>query len=163
MTYDQMAPALVAAKVPRSVIREWMFDSGCGNDLVSIESVAALRDNLRQLSEPKWFATANGANQANTVIDFDVPELGEVVTPYVMDGCPDVLSMGYRCVVKGCGFYWPPYAHQPTLQLPKEGGALRIKLPVEGYIPYMYATEAVADDHAAPIKVLPHGGAGLGA
>ena len=81
MTYDQMAPALIAAKVPRSVIREWMFDSGCGNDLVSIESVAALRDNLRQLSEPKWFATANGANQANKVIDLDVPELGEVVTP----------------------------------------------------------------------------------
>ena len=94
-----MAPALSAAKVPRSVIREWMFDSGCGNDLVSIESAAALRDNLRQLSEPKWFATANGANQANKVIDLGVPELGEVVTPYVMDGCPDVLSMGYRCIV----------------------------------------------------------------
>ena len=76
-----MAPALIAAKVPRSVIREWMFESGCGHDLVSIESVAALRDNLRQLPDPKWFATANGANQANTVIDLDVLELGEVVTP----------------------------------------------------------------------------------
>ena len=28
-----------------------MFDSGCGNDLVSIESVAALREYLRQLQE----------------------------------------------------------------------------------------------------------------
>ena len=99
-----MALALSATKVPRSVIREWMFDSGCGNDLVSIESVAALRDHLRPLQEPKWFATANGANQANKVIDLDIPELGEVVTPYVMDGCPDVLSMGYRCSVKRYGF-----------------------------------------------------------
>ena len=81
MSYHQMAPALSATKVPRSVIREWMFDSGCGNDLVSIESVAALRDHLRPLQEPKWFATANGANQANKVIDLDIPELGEVVTP----------------------------------------------------------------------------------
>ena len=81
MTYQQMALALSATKVPRSVIREWMFDSGCGNDLVSIESVAALRDHLRPLQEPKWFATANGANQANKIIDLDIPELGEVVTP----------------------------------------------------------------------------------
>ena len=43
MSYQQMAPALSATKVPRSVIREWMFDSGCGNDLVYIESAAALR------------------------------------------------------------------------------------------------------------------------
>ena len=120
-----------ATKVPRSVTREWMFDSGCGNDLVSIESVAALRDNLRQLQEPKWFATANGTTQANKVIDLDIPELGEVVTPYVMDGCPDVLSMGYRCVVKGYGFYWKPYAQQPTLQLPRKCGAKRMKLPVK--------------------------------
>ena len=81
MSYQQMAPALSATKVPRSVIREWMFDSGCGNDLVSIESVAALRDHLRPLQEPKWFATANGANQANKRIDLYIPELGEVVTP----------------------------------------------------------------------------------
>ena len=54
---------------------------GCGHGLVSIEPAAALRDDLRQLSEPKWFATANGANQANEVIDLDIPELGEVVTP----------------------------------------------------------------------------------
>ena len=81
LSYQQMALALSATKVPRSVIREWMFDSGCGNDLVSIESVAALRDHLRPLQEPKWFAIANGANQAHKVIDLDIPELGEVVTP----------------------------------------------------------------------------------
>ena len=131
MSYHQMAPALSATKVPRSVIREWMFDSGCGKDLVSIESVAALRDHLRPLQEPKWFATANGANQANKIIDLDIPELGEVVTPYVMDGCPDVLSMGYRCTVKGYGFYWKPYAQQPTLQLPRKCGAKLMKLPVK--------------------------------
>ena len=50
MTYNKMAPALIAAKVPRPVIREWMFDSGCGNDLVPIESVAALRGSLRELA-----------------------------------------------------------------------------------------------------------------
>ena len=65
-----------------------MFDSCRGHYLVSFEYVVVLRDSLQQLSEPKWFATANGATQANKVIDLDVLELGEVVTPYVMDGCP---------------------------------------------------------------------------
>ena len=115
-----MAPTLIAAKVPRPVIRDWMFDSGCGHDLVSIESAVALRDSLRQLSEPKCVATANGATQANTVIDLDVLELGEVVTPYVMDGCPGVLTMGYRCTVKGYGLYWKPFCTAADATAPEE-------------------------------------------
>ena len=32
---DALANALAAAKVPISVTREWMLDSGCGHDLVA--------------------------------------------------------------------------------------------------------------------------------
>ena len=71
-----------------------MFDSGCGNDLVSIEPIVALSDNLRQLQEPKRFATANGTTQANKRVDIDIPELGEAVTIYTLDGAPYVLSFG---------------------------------------------------------------------
>ena len=72
----------------------------------------------------------------------------------MMGGCPDVLSMGYRCTVKGYGFYWKPYAQQPTLQLPRKCGAKRMKLPVKGFSPYIYANEDIADDHAAPAQGL---------
>ena len=76
LTYGQIARSLAAAKVPRTVIREWML-----GDLVSVESAAALRQHLRKLDEPKRCATAKGTTQADKVIDLDTPELGDVITP----------------------------------------------------------------------------------
>ena len=79
LAYGQMGKSLAAVKVPRSVIREWMLDSGCGHDLVSVESAVAPRQCLRKLDEPKWFSTANGTTQADTVIDLDILDIGEVI------------------------------------------------------------------------------------
>ena len=39
----QLLSALAAAKVPKSCIKQWMLDSGCGCDLVSSQSIAGWR------------------------------------------------------------------------------------------------------------------------
>ena len=69
-------------------------------------------------------------------------------------GAPTFCPWDIDALSRDMDFYWKPYAQQPTLQLPREGGAKRMKLPVKGFIPYIYANEDIADDHAAPAQGL---------
>ena len=78
----------------------------------------------------------------------EIPELGEMVSPMILETTPDVLSSGYRCAKLGYDFHWPQYAKNPTLTLPS---GKRIRGPVKGYIPYIYCT---TDDNIEPAMPL---------
>ena len=58
-TTPHLLSALVAATLPKSCIKQWMFDSGCGCDLVSAESIARLRMYVTKAIQEKMFSTAN--------------------------------------------------------------------------------------------------------
>ncbi len=50
------------------------------------------------------FTTANGKTEAAEVADVQVPELDEVVSPYILEATPPVLSVGARCMLQGFTF-----------------------------------------------------------
>ena len=87
-TTPQLLSALAAARIPKSCIKQWMLDSGCGCDLVSVESIARLRMYVTKAIQEKMFSTANGITAAEKQISMEIPELGEVVSPYILDQTP---------------------------------------------------------------------------
>ena len=114
----ELMTALGAASDPESCIRQWMLDSGCGCDLVSAESIAKLRKFIKKSKHEKVFATANGLTIADEEISMFIPELDETVTAMILESTLDVLSLGYRCAVRGYEFHWLARAKNPTLTLP---------------------------------------------
>ena len=62
-----------------------MIDSGCGCDLVSAEWIARLHMYVTKAIQEKLFSTANGITAADKQVSMEIPELGEVVSPYVLD------------------------------------------------------------------------------
>ncbi len=69
-------------------------------------------------------ATANDLVSGDMVVPQQIGELGEVAEPCVLDGTPDVLSIGRRCVEDGYTFVWKPYSLNPSTYDPKTGELL---------------------------------------
>ena len=78
--------------------------------------------------------TLPGENPANKQIRFQIPELKEVVQPYILAKTPNVLSIGRRCVDHGYSFVWEAYSWEPYLVSPM---SVHIQMVVEDYIPYI--------------------------
>ena len=110
----------------------WLMDTGCGHDLVGKHEVPSWMQSFPSQS-PVLFNTANGLTNASEQVAFDVPSLNGKVQPYLLNSTPAVLSIGRRCAEDGFGFYWPPRG-TPVLETPD---GQRLKLEVEGYIPYL--------------------------
>ncbi len=63
--------------------------------------------NLPLMSTPGdslSLTTANGKTEAAEVTDVQVPKFDEVVSPYVLEATPPVLSVGARSVLHGFTF-----------------------------------------------------------
>ncbi len=56
---------------------------------------------MSALGDDLSFTTANGKTEAAEVTDVHVTELGEVVSPYILEATPPVLSVGARCMLHG--------------------------------------------------------------
>ena len=82
------------------VVKEWLIDTGCGNDLLSKRDVASVKEYVRKAKRPVVFHTANGSTTTNSVAWIHISELDENITPYVMSNAPLVLTVGYRCMEK---------------------------------------------------------------
>ena len=65
-------------------------------------------------------ATANGEFECDDVVDVQIGPFDVVATPFVLDNNADLLTVGYRCVEKGYGFYRNPYSLDPTVVCPAE-------------------------------------------
>jgi len=114
-------------------VKKWIFDSGCGVDLVSKKDIKGFEHKIRDADEPLVFRTANGRTEAESTIKIPCKEIGCSVNAYVLQNTPAVVSMGKRCMEEGCSFVCPS-GESPFLVDPKG----RITLfEVRDNIPYI--------------------------
>ena len=115
---------------------EWLFDSGCGKDLIALTRAVFYR-NLWVSAPSVIFDTANGERKANRILPAGFQLQGEYFkgNPYVMGESPSVLSMGLRCLHQGFAFIWLP-GLTPCMITPL--GQV-IPLDVRGNVPYVKA------------------------
>ena len=68
-------------------------------------------ENMKHLvtksENPLSFCTANGESSADNEVLLKITALKEVTKPYVLDGSPALLSVGWRCMELGYDFWWP--------------------------------------------------------
>ncbi|MFM7978722.1 MAG: hypothetical protein ACKPKO_05350, partial [Candidatus Fonsibacter sp.] len=75
-------------------IKEWLIDTGCGNDILSKRDVVSVKDYIKKAKRPVVFHTANGSTTTNSVAWIHIRELDEDITPYGMSNAPPVLTVG---------------------------------------------------------------------
>ena len=87
--------------------------------MVDKDEIKGLNSYVFNSPDPLRPFTANGETLANNQIRFRIPELKEVVQPYILAKTPNVLSIGRRCVDHGYSFVWDAYSLEPYLVSPK--------------------------------------------
>ena len=96
----------ISCAVITSRVRKWLADTGCGHDLVDKDEIKGLTSYVFNSADPLRLFTANGETPANKQIRFKIPEIKEIIQPYVLAKTPNVLSIGRRCVDHGYSFVW---------------------------------------------------------
>eukprot|EP00971_Amphidinium_carterae_P196349 3895817-Amphidinium_carterae.2 len=128
--------------------REWVADTGSGNDLLGRNFVSNDElDSACTLPRQKKLRTANGKVDVFSKVTCEVESLNVHVEPLLLDECPPVLSIGKR-VEEGFSFHWTP--EKCMLVCPNGCETL---LEVRGRVPLLierdYAMPAELDIDAA--------------
>ena len=127
-------PTIVAGPAPREGRFSWLVDSGSEQDLLSRKVMdAAGAENPRRAPHTISLITANGSTEASEVADVKMKQLLEPCTPYLLDECPAVLSVGIKCLDQGYSFVWPANG-TPILVRPDEK---IVQLRVDGHVPVL--------------------------
>ena len=102
-----MACASVGSRDIFSVDQFWIFDSGCGYDMMSTSKAKHLMKFVTK-AELQEFNTANGQYETDEIIPltFVMGNDSYDARPYLMENSPSVLSMGQRCMNEGFCFLW---------------------------------------------------------
>ena len=80
-----------------------------------------LRSELQHFADapsPVQLHGAGGVIESGKVARAGLRTLTETIHPYVLDACPDLLSVGYRRRRAGYTFEWPAYSDQPVVKTP---------------------------------------------
>jgi hypothetical protein len=134
-------------------VKKWIFDSGCGVDLVSKRDIKGFENRIRDADEPLVFRTANGRTEAESTIRIPRKEIGGSLNSYVLQNTPAVVSMGKRCMEVGCSFVWPS-GEAPFLIDPK--GRVTV-FEVKDNIPYITTGSDVCKRRKVKKRVrIPH-------
>lgn len=115
-------------------IRRWLFDTGCGHDLVPRYKVLGMQDQFRSTGMLVTFGTANGATSTNEWVPMRIEILNATADAYVLEAAPPVLSTSKRCM-EGDNTFIRANRKDPFLW--NMDGTL-VKLKVDGNIPYLY-------------------------
>ena len=126
--------AAAQGRRPRSRVKYWLADTGCGYDLVAKKHVNHVADRIKTAENSILFNTANGNTDATDDILLRVDELDEDIEPYVLESTPAVLSVGRRCQEYGYQFHWPAFSSKPYFVTPK---GKKIELTVKDHVPYL--------------------------
>jgi hypothetical protein len=115
-----------------SVADQWLVDTGCGHDLISMRYAA--KHKKRIVSVPQMpFSTAGGPVSATLSLPLFLSDLdSDSSNPYVLDDTPAVLSVGAR-TKKGFSFFWIE-SRTPCIVTPSKR---IVPLDVIGDIPYL--------------------------
>ena len=100
--------AVSFGEVPPDVAKWWLMDTGCGHDLVGQKAIKDYSRYCRPVKKSVTFNTAGGPSPTKQVISITVEELSQASEPCVLKSTPSVLSIGERCMDRGCGFHWSP-------------------------------------------------------
>ena len=92
---------------------------------------------------PLSLLTANGVVEAMKQINIWILALNEMVSPYVLEEPPDLLSMGRRVIDKGYSVSWP--THSEVMQVTRPDGKV-VELTADKHIPYIDRDTGVEDD-----------------
>ena len=126
--------AIVASPAPREGKFSWLVDSGSEQDLISRKIMdAAGAENPRKAPHAISLITANGSTEASEVADVRMKQLLDPCTPYLLDECPAVLSVGIKCLDQEYSFVWPANGI-PILVRP---GEKIVQLRVDGHVPVL--------------------------
>ena len=86
--------------------RWWLQDTGSPYDFARGDT---LPDYVKTGKKAKIeVETANGLAESDKCAYFQIPAFEENMDPYKMEDCPDVMTVGRRCVEEGYGFVWLP-------------------------------------------------------
>ena len=119
------------------LVKMWLVDTGCGYDLVSRREVALMKRFLNKAEHIFTFHTANGPTVTEDVANLHVKELGENITPCILNNTPPILIVEYRCMEMGYTFMWPNGQNPFFIGL----NGMIIHLAVEHYSPYLLPGE----------------------
>ena len=98
---------------------KWVVDSGSCYDIVGTQHLTTKdRSRIRHSTDPVIMQTASGVISENRVVDVPFSPLNCEVEAVVLDKCPNVLSLGHRCMIDGYSFEWKAFEN-PTLTDPK--------------------------------------------
>ena len=132
---------------PKSLgIGKCIVDTGCGHNLVDMGIIqrSGHQSDIVSMGRPITLQTAGGPSASKGGLKVATPSLDEgEFTALIMPNSPSVLSVGERCLDHGYGFHWPRGESVPFLETPS---GKRIQLEVEGKIPYLDVSEAVAEE-----------------
>ena len=95
-----------SAKGKRDMSDLWLFDTGCGHDLISVTNVKLSGGETGRRENAVIFQTANGDTPSTHVAPIFFSELSETIEPYVLKETPSVISVGDRTMNKGCSYVW---------------------------------------------------------
>ena len=123
--------AAAQGRRPRSRVKYWLADTGCGYDLVAKKHVDHVADRIKTAENSILFNTANGNTDATDDI---LLRVDEDIEPYVLESTPAVLSVGRRCQEYGYQFHWPASSSKPYFVTPK---GKKIELTVQDHVPYL--------------------------
>jgi hypothetical protein len=127
------------------VDERWIFDTGCAQDLVSMDKAKFLKDQF-SIEKKQKFDTANGEFKTSEAVHLDIDLCGEVfsVMPYVMAVTPSVISVGKKVMKEDYCSIWIK-GKDPCMITP--GGSV-VPLTCERGVPYIRSDDiqAVARD-----------------
>ncbi len=99
------SPKSVASAIYEPGVRRWLVDTGCPFDLIARRELDGNEaDFIKKASKYVRMATPNGIVDADRMITFRVPSLGDPIDAYVMESTPTVISIGCRCMTLGYTF-----------------------------------------------------------
>jgi len=89
------------------VDERWIFDTGCAQDLVSMDKAKFLQDQF-SIEKKQKFDTANGEFRTSEAVHLDIDLCGEVFSamPYVMAVTPSVISVGKKVMRENYCSIW---------------------------------------------------------
>ena len=75
-------------------------------DAVSRKNMSsAMKKRITYITNPQFMSTANGVIEVNEVTELRIRNFDEVITPFVLESTPDILSVGRRCRELGFDFH----------------------------------------------------------
>ena len=100
-------PTLTLTVRKNATTRRWVVDSGSCFDIVGKLSLSdSDQTRIRHSKNGVILQTANGVINETRTVDISVDCIDKTIEAVVLDQCPNILSLGHRCMIEGYSFRW---------------------------------------------------------